>query len=228
MLNEPYPSDGMSRMLEDVDKLEQQVYLEKYCVFTEFDQLMQITIVVEYFKRTIPPLLIALRSEPEKARERAEEECAKLKDLAEMAQVSHQDLLYFERQIRKRFTDQRYCFIALTKDRKERNYYDLQERVDDLRYITVMECGNQECRARQADGAVLETCTGCEKAAYCNRECQRADWKKFHKRFCKSLAWDNKPAADSKPAPPVVQAQEEKEEAQEEKQVEEVADDETQ
>lgn len=253
MLNEPYPSEAMSRMLDEVNTLEKQVYLEKYAVYTQFEQLMQITICVEYFKRSIPPLLLALRKEPERvqlltneentrideqakaederadalaqqdpeqaealarqkaeraetvARQKAERaealkqevyesaralasaEAEKLKEIAKLAQVSYQDMLLFEKQIRQRFLDQRYCFIALTKDCKQRNYYDLQEDPASLRYITVVVCGNQECKARTADGIWLQPCGNCGKAAYCNRKCQKADWA-FHKRFCKSLA----------------------------------------
>lgn len=41
-----------------------------------------------------------------------------------------------------------------------------------------MLCGN--CRA---EGAKLR-CTVCKKVAYCNRNCQKSDWR-FHKRVCK-------------------------------------------
>ena len=239
-------------MLDEINTLEPQVWLEKYAVFTDFEKMMQVTICTEYFKRSIPPLLLALRTEPERiealtyetnamadekareadeladalaaedpartealakekaervdvlAREKAERleglkqkkyECARalataeaerLKEVATLAGVTHNEMLYFEKQIRQRFIDERYCFVALTKNRVERNYYDLQEDPQSLRYITVAECGSQACRKREADGNALQKCT-CQKAAYCNRECQKADWK-FHKKFCKSLA----------------------------------------
>lgn len=253
MLNEPYPSEGISRMLDEVNTLEPKVWLEKYAIFTDFEKMMQVTICTEYFKRSIPPLLLALRKEPERiealtyetnamaeekareederddalaveqperaealekekkeraervAREKAERlghlqktkyeaakalatvEAERLKEVAQLAGVTHNEMLYFEKQIRQRFIDQKYCFVALTKNRKERNYYDLQEDPASLRYITVTECGNQACKKREADGCTLQRCSLCDKAAYCERACQKADWK-FHKRYCKSLA----------------------------------------
>ncbi len=195
MLGEPYPSEGMSRMLDECDALEQQVYLEKYAIFTPFATVQQITYVVEYMKRTVPPLLAELLRAPHEAKRLAEEEATRLTELAELCEVPPKEMLYFQKQIRQRFIDARHCFIALTSNNKERNYYDLAEKVEDLRYITVDECGNRACRAK--DKALLERneCARCRKAAYCNRDCQCADWA-YHKKYCASLGAKRDTAVD--------------------------------
>ena len=33
---------------------------------------------------------------------------------------------------------------------------------------------------------ILKACTGCKKAKYCGKECQKQDWKR-HKGVCKKL-----------------------------------------
>lgn len=74
----------------------------------------------------------------------------------------------------------RYVFYGLLGDGKTSIPFDLKEGEDDFRLITTKECGG--CK-KTVD---LEVCTKCHKAAYCNRECQKKDFK-FHKHFCAYL-----------------------------------------
>lgn len=42
-----------------------------------------------------------------------------------------------------------------------------------------------ECGKRPPKGEEFPLCTGCHRAAYCGKVCQRAAWKKGHKATCK-------------------------------------------
>jgi hypothetical protein len=45
------------------------------------------------------------------------------------------------------------------------------------------------CGASRAEGApAFKRCAACQAVAYCTRECQKAHWKKAHKRDCATLA----------------------------------------
>ncbi len=54
-----------------------------------------------------------------------------------------------------------------------------------------MSCGGCGTENKPVDDGhgdfinLLKKCQGCQKKAYCSKECQRADWKKVHKIECK-------------------------------------------
>jgi len=48
----------------------------------------------------------------------------------------------------------------------------------------VTKCSNCGSTAKEI-GAALMKCGGCSRVCYCNRDCQRSDWR-YHKRFCGS------------------------------------------
>lgn len=75
------------------------------------------------------------------------------------------------------YTAGRYVFYGLLTNGSAIPF-DLREDETNFRLITTAECNT--CKKKPAD---LMQCTSCKKAAYCNRECQKADFK-FHKRFC--------------------------------------------
>ena len=54
--------------------------------------------------------------------------------------------------------------------------------------IAVQSCAH--CGRTETEGSRLKKCMGCKHAAYCSEECQRANWKMFHKRTCKSAEFD--------------------------------------
>jgi GPN-loop GTPase len=55
-------------------------------------------------------------------------------------------------------------------------YTELEEKFKSGPYCTA-------CGADSHGGETLLRCTACKKAQYCNRECQKADWK-YHKNVC--------------------------------------------
>lgn len=71
----------------------------------------------------------------------------------------------------------RYVFYGLLSDGSAVPF-DLKEDETNFRLITISECG--ACKKKPE---IINVCTSCKKAAYCNKECQKADYK-FHKLFC--------------------------------------------
>jgi hypothetical protein len=85
-------------------------------------------------------------------------------------------------------------FLVKTRDLTTYNP-DLQEYlhskyIQDLKIDTFIFCWS--CYATK-EKRELSACKGCQKAHYCNRECQVKDWSASHKKECKSFAIKSKP-----------------------------------
>jgi len=61
-----------------------------------------------------------------------------------------------------------------------------------------IDCGWVECNSGVRDARLR--CSRCHVIYYCSPECQRADYKKHHKKFCKPLAECMKEAAEEEKA----------------------------
>lgn len=85
-----------------------------------------------------------------------------------------------------RYNTNKPLIIALTQDRLESEPLDLNEKPETARYITVNECNT--CKKKKSVTQPLLECVRCRQAAYCSAECQKEDWKAFHKYFCASLS----------------------------------------
>jgi len=92
-----------------------------------------------------------------------------------------------------RLIQEKYAFIAYTDDGKEYQFFDLAEKITDMRVITKNECGH--CRKLATEEEPLSVvCLMCDKAAYCNKLCQKEDWLAHHYRFCHYI---RKPPTDN-------------------------------
>lgn len=61
-----------------------------------------------------------------------------------------------------------------------RSFVEAAEAVDGSPLV----CSNPACRQAVQDGGRLQKCVRCQRVAYCGRECQKAHWKRGHKREC--------------------------------------------
>ena len=66
-----------------------------------------------------------------------------------------------------------------------RLYYQSMVRMMKENYnIVVPVVPNEECWACGVKGAELKKCTRCKFALYCDKKCQKNDWKRVHKEVC--------------------------------------------
>ena len=56
--------------------------------------------------------------------------------------------------------------------------------------LAAVICSNEPCSqtAKQKGIKMLECCSQCKAIWYCSAACQKADWKKQHKKYCKPEA----------------------------------------
>jgi MYND finger protein len=195
---DPYPTDGMMEMLAEARQLKvgepaYDLFHQKYSLFTEFHSLCNMCFFVEYVKASLPVVLVGQAVSPEALRDFLDREANRMQTMATNLEMRLEYLLYFHCQLMQRWQEGRYVFIGHTKapdGQREYMMYDLREDVAAVRQIQTAVCGNPGCgKTQEADG--LSKCKTCMKAAYCSRECQKADWP-FHKRYCKWLAEKDK------------------------------------
>lgn len=66
-----------------------------------------------------------------------------------------------------------------------RSYYQSMVRMMKEKYdVIVPHASNNKCWSCGGDGVELRSCTRCKIALYCNRKCQKKDWKCIHKELC--------------------------------------------
>lgn len=49
-------------------------------------------------------------------------------------------------------------------------------------------CSRSGCAKAEKHALEFQTCSRCKQAFYCSRDCQSADWKRTHKRVCKTAS----------------------------------------
>ncbi len=82
-----------------------------------------------------------------------------------------------------RLVKEQFAFVAYTDNGQEYQFFDLDEKITEMRVITKHECGN--CiKIDTEENPLSITCLMCDRAAYCNKTCQKEDWLNHHSQFC--------------------------------------------
>ena len=74
------------------------------------------------------------------------------------------------------------CGVEYSMMYDSRHLFDFEKYQIVFRNIAMIrQCNNQQCMRKDR---ILLKCKRCLKAFYCNRKCQKIDWKQRHKKEC--------------------------------------------
>ena len=185
---QPYPTVSMLKMMNrrnELEAKEKKTEEEKLAILKfQEDHVIKTQIVTD---DALMKVITLFKIHMDDTREGMDHQ-KKIQELRGMMQFVSEvenidEIEMFYSLLIKQYITGRYVFYGVLKDSVTAVPFDLKEDQNKFRLITTKECGSCGNNASQA----LSLCTVCKKAAYCNRECQKADYA-FHKLFCKDFA----------------------------------------
>lgn len=180
-----YPTEAMRVLIgkyrqlraNSKDKEERVTQFRKEsCVYTDFEEMRILLHVVLLFKRHIP-LLSNKEAYDKTAKPEIDKYC-------ETIPKESKNITLFYMCLLEHFMRRNYAFLVFTANGAAFEVIDLLETPETARFVTIEECN---CCRKQATVQPLVLCGLCQKAAYCNKECQTSDWRAFHKHYCPYL-----------------------------------------
>lgn len=174
-----YPTEAMRVLIgkyrqlraNSKDKEERVTQFRKEsCVYTDFEEMRILLHVVLLFKRHIP-LLSNKEAYDKTAKPEIDKYC-------ETIPKESKNITLFYMCLLEHFMRRNYAFLVFTANGAAFEVIDLLETPETARFVTIEECN---CCRKQATVQPLVLCGLCQKAAYCNKECQTSDWRAFHK-----------------------------------------------